>query len=126
MIADAVAYLHEKGIMHGDLKPDNILLMSNEVVKIADFGLAARFGQRRENQTWREYYLERGVRAACFVAPQMLSARHTYKVDIFSMGVVFFAIIKRTHMEFEGRRVCGVFVKGEDGNMMPLGLHMLN
>ena len=46
MIADAVAYLHEKGIMHGDLKPDNILLMSNEVIKIADFGLAARFGQR--------------------------------------------------------------------------------
>ena len=47
-ITSAVVYLHNKGIVHQDLKPDNILLTENDVIKVADFGLARRFARRRE------------------------------------------------------------------------------
>ena len=39
-----LAFIHEAGVMHRDLKPENLLLTSGGVVKLADFGLAARCG----------------------------------------------------------------------------------
>ena len=49
-ITSAVVYLHSEGIVHQDLKPDNILLTGNGVIKVADFGLARRFARRREGK----------------------------------------------------------------------------
>jgi serine/threonine protein kinase len=44
-ITSAVVYLHDKKITHQDLKPDNVLLAEGDVIKLADFGLARRFGR---------------------------------------------------------------------------------
>ena len=44
-ICDALHYLHEKRIVHADLKPDNILLDDNMLPKIADFGLSRCFDE---------------------------------------------------------------------------------
>ena len=45
-ITSAIVYLHSEGIVHQDLKPDNILLTDNDIVKVADFGLARRFARQ--------------------------------------------------------------------------------
>ncbi|XP_022794816.1 cyclin-dependent kinase 1-like [Stylophora pistillata] len=42
-IADALRFLHKKRIVHGDLKPDNVLLTGSHDVKVADFGLARNY-----------------------------------------------------------------------------------
>ena len=41
----AVAYMHEQGIMHRDIKPDNIYLMPDATLKLGDFSISAHFAQ---------------------------------------------------------------------------------
>lgn len=82
---DAVGALHDAGIVHGDLKPDNILLAAHGDVRVADFG-AAR-GQR-----------EGGTLAAAgaaalgtprYIAPEVLAgARATARSDLYAIGVL--------------------------------------
>lgn len=120
-IASAVDYLHNKEIIHRDLKPQNILLTADEDIRIADFGLAKRFAQKSETQTWLEYYVDYGVGASCYIAPDMMNQHYTYKADIFSVGIVFHAIIERKYLFVKGKKCYGVFV-----NKQPLGIEMYN
>ena len=126
MIARAMEYLHHQRIIHQDLTPDNILLTADNVIKITDFGLARRFQPNGGDQTWLQYYQTEGVGAVCYVAPEMFSNKHTYKVDIFSMGIVFFAIVERDSMQFGEKRCYGCFVKDKEDVKLPLGVHMSN
>jgi serine/threonine protein kinase len=45
-ILEGVSYMHSKGVFHRDLKPQNILINSSGLVKIADFGLGRIVGKR--------------------------------------------------------------------------------
>jgi serine/threonine protein kinase len=44
-LAAAVAYMHEQGIMHRDIKPDNIYLMPDGTLKLGDFSISTHFAQ---------------------------------------------------------------------------------
>ena len=57
-VCEALAAVHERGLVHGDVKPDNVLLDAAGDVKLADFGLATRAGTPAEPgvgtpATWR-------------------------------------------------------------------------
>ncbi|XP_053672390.1 ovarian-specific serine/threonine-protein kinase Lok [Anopheles nili] len=91
----AVKYLHEKGITHRDLKPDNILLEDDNeltLLKVSDFGLSKFV---RKNSV---------MRTICgtpqYVAPEVLQTggrgAYTQKVDIWSLGVVLFTMLSGT------------------------------
>ena len=80
-ILDGLAFLHEKGIMHWDLKPENIYI-SGDLVKIGDFGMAK---DRSPDTPLTQY-----VSTRWYWAPEVLMKFETYtsKIDIWAAGLV--------------------------------------
>ncbi|KAM9191395.1 eIF-2-alpha kinase GCN2 isoform 2-T2 [Mergus octosetaceus] len=104
-ILDGLAYIHEKGMIHRDLKPVNIFLDSDDHVKIGDFGLAtdhpanAAISKQEENHSDSfaksdpSGSLTGMVGTALYVSPEVQgNTKSTYnqKVDLFSLGIIFF------------------------------------
>lgn len=79
-IAGAVAYLHERAIVHRDIKPDNVFV-SHHTYKLGDFGSAAKVGSY-------EY-----VGTLDYAAPEILSQQpYDEKVDIWSLGCIAYEL----------------------------------
>uniref|UniRef100_A0A8C3N2Y5 non-specific serine/threonine protein kinase n=2 Tax=Geospiza parvula TaxID=87175 RepID=A0A8C3N2Y5_GEOPR len=72
-ILDGLAYIHEKGMIHRDLKPVNIFLDSDDHVKIGDFGLATDYPAN-----------------AVSIVQGSTKSTYNQKVDLFSLGIIFF------------------------------------
>uniref|UniRef100_A0A8V0ZSX6 non-specific serine/threonine protein kinase n=1 Tax=Gallus gallus TaxID=9031 RepID=A0A8V0ZSX6_CHICK len=90
-ILDGLAYIHEKGMIHRDLKPVNIFLDSNDHVKIGDFGLATDHPANAVSTA--KSNLTGMVGTALYVSPEVQgNTKSTYnqKVDLFSLGIIFF------------------------------------
>ncbi|KAK5987611.1 Cell cycle serine/threonine-protein kinase CDC5/MSD2 [Cladobotryum mycophilum] len=91
-IAGAIKYMHDKGIIHRDLKMGNIFLDSRMNAKIGDFGLAALLVTGREMQTIRRTTL---CGTPNYIAPEILEKGkkgHDHMVDIWSLGIIMFAM----------------------------------
>ena len=125
-LADAVAYMHSRKLVHRDLKPDNILLTHNpDDIKIGDFGLSRDFvAMKRENQTWESYYMTNGCGTLLSMAPEVFVEHYTEKADVFALGVLFYAIAERQCLEVLGAKYYGAFVHDNKGNKVPLGFQM--
>nr|XP_008534567.1 PREDICTED: eukaryotic translation initiation factor 2-alpha kinase 4 isoform X2 [Equus przewalskii] len=103
-ILDGLAYIHEKGMIHRDLKPVNIFLDSDDHVKIGDFGLAtdhlafAADGKPDETsdhliKSDPSGHLTGMVGTALYVSPEVqgsTKSAYNQKVDLFSLGIIFF------------------------------------
>ena len=115
--ADALAFLHSSGIVHRDLKPDNVLLTALEDVKLADFGLAREYTgyqqakiQGDDNSGLKtRYYMTSRTGPIHWVAPEFFSGHYTEKSDVFSLGVLMYAILERDYIEINGRKYYGAF-----------------
>lgn len=90
-LTDAVAYIHSKGIVHGDIKLENVLVSSDlTTIKLSDFGLSARAGEVRVG-------VAEGTTA--YMAPELIAvprgAQYTsdFSTDVYSLGVAFHAFI---------------------------------
>ena len=117
-IADALSYLHSKRIVHRDLKPENVLLTNDQQVKRADFGLAREYiALKRADPVnewltiYKKYYMNTFAGSPHWVAPEVFRGRYTQEADVFSPGVIFFAILERDYDTFQRKRYYGAFVQ---------------
>ena len=111
-VSSAVAHLHKIKVIHRDLKPDNILILQNRqsqipTAKIADFGLAKAIADGQFSGNMEQYYMSTVCGTEFFMAPEVYGKRYTYKADIFSMGVIFYALTiptARSSNRIQGKR----------------------
>ncbi|XP_078666557.1 serine/threonine-protein kinase 35-like [Branchiostoma floridae x Branchiostoma belcheri] len=110
-VAAGIAFLHENGIVHRDVKPANILFTGRPwcpEAKIADFGLAKLYTAVTGGGA--PGGLVSGKGTPCFVAPEVVQPPYTEKCDVFSMGVVFAALID---LKTVAKGKLGLLIKGE-------------
>lgn len=89
-LASGLKAIHEQGICHRDLKPQNLLLNSKFELKITDFGLSKIFEDPNAKKVMKTYYA--GTQG--YQAPeQILKRNFTPKCDVFSCGVILFILI---------------------------------
>jgi mitogen-activated protein kinase kinase kinase len=87
-ILDGLAYLHDKGIWHRDLKGDNILVDASGVCKISDFGIS-----KQTSDVYDSYANGTMMKGSVFwMAPEIIQSQgersYSGKVDIWSLGCV--------------------------------------
>ncbi|MCX7614758.1 MAG: Stk1 family PASTA domain-containing Ser/Thr kinase [Clostridiales bacterium] len=95
-IAKALSHAHKRGIIHRDIKPQNIMLLSDGTIKVADFGIARLMEQRNQ------HFTQEALGSVHYVAPEQ--AKGSYidaRADLYSLGVVMYEM-ETGRLPFEG------------------------
>lgn len=86
-ISKALAHAHERGIIHRDIKPQNIMLLSDGTIKVGDFGIAALENEVYENNG-------EAIGSIHYIAPEQARGEcPDARSDIYSLGVMMYEML---------------------------------
>ena len=101
----ALYYTHKKGIIHRDIKPDNVMFTDAREVKVTDFGLARLSDSSFQTRTGLSMGTPR------YMSPEQASGKTTdHRSDIYSLGIMFFEMVTGK-VPFEGDNAFAVVFK---------------
>ena len=107
-IAKALAHAHEKGIIHRDIKPQNIMLLKDGTIKVADFGIAALQNSMEDS--------DEALGSVHYMAPeQSKGAAADARSDIYSLGVVMYEMLTGQY-PYTGETPEEIAIKHINGN----------
>ena len=86
-VAEAMHYMHTKGYVHADMKPNNIVVSSDGIAKVIDLGQSCKIGTVKERIQGTPDY----------IAPEQVHCRPiTAKTDIYNLGATMYYLLTRT------------------------------
>ena len=89
-LADALYLVHSKGIIHGDIKPANIVFRSDDCPVLTDFGISKRTNISDPNSTQSQNILA----SPGYASPEVMQGQSSnQKVDIYSLGVMLYEML---------------------------------
>lgn len=90
-VVTGVKYAHDRGMIHRDLKPGNILITEEGLPKISDFGIARVLSERSQRATMQGIALG----TPQYMAPEQMrdAASVDHRADIFSLGVILYELL---------------------------------
>ena len=89
-IADALAHMHEKGVVHRDMKPQNVMICRDGTLRIMDFGIARATDMRR--LTFVGFTPAMGT--PDYMAPEQVKGRRgDERTDIYSLGAMLYEMV---------------------------------
>ena len=112
-ITRALAHAHERGIIHRDIKPQNIMLLRDGTLKVADFGIAALENEVYENNG-------QTIGSIHYIAPeQARGLSPDARSDIYSLGVVMYEMLSG-RLPYTGDTLAEIAVKHMNAKPEPL------
>jgi eukaryotic-like serine/threonine-protein kinase len=88
-VADALAHMHDRGFVHADMKPNNVVVSDKGVARIIDLGQSCRIGTVKERIQGTPDY----------IAPEQVHRRAiTPKTDIYNLGATMYWVLTRRHI----------------------------
>ncbi len=120
-LTSALNCAHSNNIVHRDIKPDNIFIMTDGTIKLGDFGIAQIEKIRSHLTNTNEV-----VGSVHYMAPEIAQGKPaTFKSDIYAMGVTFFELLTG-HLPFEKSNPVDVAVSQVKDKFPPIRKYVVN
>jgi len=113
-IASALAVAHAKGVLHGDVSPNNVLVADEGVAKITDFGYSRALGEELSDHGMGV------VGTPAFLAPEVAAGRGGgFPSDVFSLGATLYMALEGRPPFGTGMRTTSVLRRIVQGRLIP-------
>lgn len=108
-VCRALAHAHSLGILHRDVKPENIMVRNDGVVKLTDFGIAQMVDMQRMTVTGQL------IGSPAYMSPEHLEGKPLdFRTDVFAVGVVLYQLVVG-ELPFQGRNPHELLKRIADG-----------